>query len=796
MAGNRHHDGFRGLDASALNILSFDDSAWRFGAIRRRFFHKRTWHRDAGTQQNVARELDFESEFFVYLNLASPAGSVRSYILRVLAENRNRLVFFLGLRLRFQKYDNAEDYVHIWISSRTMFPYDGRISLPDEQLRYCDDLLNEFWGCAVSQANSFEGRGSGWTFRSIAQFDVRYTEARNTGAIRYGAGSYISCKNAIPLGLRNKLRWNFEKGLIVDPDAVFPNAGSCLCVLKSVSLRMALSCKGTTLCKMKKYGREKLWNFLKTALKPTSVDWVDLAMQGGIPASDFESLEQANLFSSRKLENAEDFRLLKRMYPAVVDAYKGFAVNLYAPLEGGGRAEVYLYPLVCSKNCNDLEYLQVDLLKDAAELYLSPPRARQNNQLFSNKSPLGHCFLMTDLSEALQGNVGSRQRSRLKKRQQLCRRCLRNFEKNCFQDHVAKCNPSPSASGNRLFRPSRNRFRHEPLIRDSATGLQRRNELGFEGGQLHKCLKPLYIAAVDFEAANVSVDAASTAAPRRPTGQPKDSIFKQTALAWGLAYRSLYTHLPLPKELKSVRMGFLKDDAAAVGGDTSCRPSRRRGVLTNQEELILTLFQAIREDAYLIADYLTDVFVNKTVPLRPFAELSNAEKEAYHAKRNCDICKLKFGGKFLANDGVTLRTRYKVRDHDHLQFGGTTERFLLCQTCNLNLQNGVESTRWLAYRYFMHNGSKYDFTILLRAIANLCDVTFWQYSDPSCRVLKETRLFRKRPKIFFASETSVLAISLFFNCSRLSSCPFCSLTRKEIDDLRASGRQIRRCALG
>jgi hypothetical protein len=83
----------------------------------------------------VARELSFESEFFVYLNLAHPAGSVRSHILRALAENRSRLVFFLGLRLRFQKYDDPEDYVHIWISSRTTFPYDGRISLPDEQLR-------------------------------------------------------------------------------------------------------------------------------------------------------------------------------------------------------------------------------------------------------------------------------------------------------------------------------------------------------------------------------------------------------------------------------------------------------------------------------------------------------------------------------------------------------------------------------------------------------------------------------------------------------------------------------------
>jgi hypothetical protein len=433
-------------------------------------------------------------------------------------------------------------------------------------------------------------------FRSIAQFDVRYAQVRNTGAIRYGARSYASCRNTVPFGLKDRLRWNFEKGLIVDLDSIFPNAGTYLCVLKSVSLRMALSSTGTTLCKMKKYGHDRLWNFLRTALKPTSVDWVALAMQGGIPASSFELLEKENLFSSRKRENAEDFRLLRRMYPAIVEAYKVFAVNLYAPLRGGG-AEICLYPLVCSKNCNDLNYLQVDLLKDAAELY-SPPRltsARQGKPLLSNESPLGHCFLVTDLGETLQKDVGERQRSRLKRQQErLCRRCLRCFGKNCFPDHAAKCHPSPSASGGHLFRPSHNRFRHESMVRDSAMGLQRRNELGFAGGQLHKCLKPLYIAAVDFEAANVSVDAPTTAPPAE---QPRDAIFKQTALAWGLAYRSLYAHLPLPRGLNSVRMGFLKDDAtatAAVGSDASCRPCRRRGVLTNEDELILMLFQTIR----------------------------------------------------------------------------------------------------------------------------------------------------------------------------------------------------------
>jgi hypothetical protein len=210
MAGN--YD-FHGLNTDVSRILAFDDNAWRYAARgllgqAPRLYYKRMWHRETGSAANMAKELSFESEFFVYLNLAHPAGSVRSHILQVLASNRKRLVFFLGERLRFQKYDDPDDYVHIWISSRTAYPYDGKISLPAEQLRYCDNLLDGFWGCAVNQANSFEGRGSGWIFRSISQFDVRYAEAQNMGAVRYGApwSSYRSYLSTVPNGLKARLK--------------------------------------------------------------------------------------------------------------------------------------------------------------------------------------------------------------------------------------------------------------------------------------------------------------------------------------------------------------------------------------------------------------------------------------------------------------------------------------------------------------------------------------------------------------------------------------------------------------
>jgi hypothetical protein len=238
MAGNY---GFHGLNTDVLSILAFDDNAWRYAPRRLllrgghqaappRLYYKRTWHRETASATNMAKELSFESKFFVYLNLAHPAGSVRSHILQVLALNRKRLVFFLGVRLRFQKYDDPNNYVHIWISSRTVYPYDGRISLPAEQLQYCDDLLDGFWGCAVNQANSFKGRGSGWIFRSISQFDVRYAEAQNTGAVRYGGyraaprGIYASKHGA--QWPQNKAQMEFREGSDRRSRPAFPERGS------------------------------------------------------------------------------------------------------------------------------------------------------------------------------------------------------------------------------------------------------------------------------------------------------------------------------------------------------------------------------------------------------------------------------------------------------------------------------------------------------------------------------------------------------------------------------------------
>jgi hypothetical protein len=186
---------------------------------------------------------------------------------------------------------------------------------------------------------------------------------------------------------------------------------------------MAMSSRGTSLSKIKRYRRDKLWRLLRTALKPT-IDWKPRAMEGGIPASSFKSLEEENLFSLRKQEDAGNYRLLRRLYPGIVEEYKGIAINLYAALReeaGSGGEETCLYPLVCSKNCNDPSYLQVDILKDAVELYAAQHRyARQGKKLLSNKTELGHCFLLTDLSEVLHRNVGSRQRSRLRKQEQLC----------------------------------------------------------------------------------------------------------------------------------------------------------------------------------------------------------------------------------------------------------------------------------------------------------------------------------------------------------------------------------------
>ena len=140
-------DDFENLTSETIVIRSFDEQVGLFSQriqnVNLRLYHKRIWFRHP-PNQNIT--LSFEAEMFIYLNLAHPGPPVRNYLQTTVTDIRGRLIFFLNVRIRFEKYDDSGTETFIWISHKNSYPFDSRLNLADEQLTFVDDLLNSFWG--------------------------------------------------------------------------------------------------------------------------------------------------------------------------------------------------------------------------------------------------------------------------------------------------------------------------------------------------------------------------------------------------------------------------------------------------------------------------------------------------------------------------------------------------------------------------------------------------------------------------------------------------------------------------
>jgi hypothetical protein len=140
-------DDFENLTSQTIVIRSLDEQVGLFSQriqnVNQRLYHKRIWCRDP-PNQNIT--LPFEAELFIYINLAHPGPPIRKYLQTTIANIRGRLIFFLSVRIRFEKYDDSQTETFIWISHKNSYPFDCRLILPDEQLTFVDDLLDSFWG--------------------------------------------------------------------------------------------------------------------------------------------------------------------------------------------------------------------------------------------------------------------------------------------------------------------------------------------------------------------------------------------------------------------------------------------------------------------------------------------------------------------------------------------------------------------------------------------------------------------------------------------------------------------------
>ena len=570
--------------------------------------------------------------------------------------------------------------------------------------------------------NEFEGRGSGWVFEKIVQFDVRWVRASSSNQTIFFGGKRMYYG---PDGLDGRFHANFERGIIVDPSShYFRNCtkkvsskkfsyndslihqirltkdkamkrknledvitSPYFCVFECILLKMGLAenCKSYNLTFLRRLSASK---FNQLLLSSITFDPYLVAINGGTSCMDFSKVESDNVFSTSSPR-------LKNSFPGIVKSFKGVSINLYRASKFAGQRKtnnaLTLFPIVTSQFCNNREYLQVDLLQDSKELYSKTfINSSVNDKSFgmrANSDRISHCFLIPNLQKLLGSSARDSNYARKTKDHHLCRKCLVTMVNlQSFESHTSKCNTS--RPGQNIFRASKNRFFHAPMKKERLSADSYKivpNKLEFTTGSLFQCLKPCVIGTLDFEASSHKLEASST---------NKNMLFQQRGLAYGVGYKNLYEHLPLPKILQKVRLGFLDDEI-----QTTSKSLDREGML------ILHLFETIRSDIHELDKYLNEIFSKKTSKLRPFSQLSSTERVNYFKKTCCDLCNEKFGQiKMNKKTGQPYLVTAN-RDHDHLAFK-CEERFVLCSSCNLALQGGYGSTRSRPYLYYCHNGSK------------------------------------------------------------------------------------------
>jgi hypothetical protein len=248
------------------------------------------------------------------------------------------------------------------------------------------------------------------------------------------------------------------------------------------------------------------------------------------------------------------------LFPGIITSFKGIDINLYraSRIEGQRKMNhsLTLFTVATSELCNNQKYLQIDLLQDSKELYSktfvnSGGGNASGNQIRSNNNGILHCFLITDLQKIL--GDSARLRARQRKQHFLGRKCLVTMVNLVsFESHISKC--STCRPGQNIFCASKNCFFHVPMKKEMSSDSYRfvPNQLEFTTRSLYQCLKPCIIGTLDFEASSHEL--------KPSVNTNKNMLFEQWGLAYGIAYKNLYEHLPLPPSLTKVRLGFLDDE--------------------------------------------------------------------------------------------------------------------------------------------------------------------------------------------------------------------------------------------
>lgn len=481
--------------------------------------------------------------------------------------------------------------------------------------------------------------GSSWVFLNLDHLHVRYAIGRQDNSI-FNFSGRVTRKRTF----HEKIRpLTFHH--IFDPQEYLSDHSSNqgLCVPTCISLSILTSDSTTFSAIGKKEVRitNQLINFHSLLTKKNNQTFISLHK--------FKLLEDYNSpFPKRILD--------KRPHLA---QFSGIAINVFRAqiTRENNTTSIHLFPTLLSRFHENPSYKQIDCVQDNIEFWnTDTDNDKENVTPISNNFDTditNHMLLIADLAKFLYSNssVASKKSNGSRICQFIHRPCLSFFKhEEQLNAHKIICQPFPTKGRIRKRKP-RNKILPNHIFKNQITGKTQPNALFFNRSHLKNTIKPLMLSSIDFESFLLDIPQTQTV-PNSST-QKIHKIF-----CYSIAHKSLYEHLPLPRELASPR--------AMIYDHTK----------TAEEAFMMQLMTQLRSDTAAQTQFIIDS-LNQDQGTPSYSSFTKDVKTAFDLTNHCAFCGNKFYSRRVSKQRTIssfrkFRFKYQVsrilpcKDHLHL----------------------------------------------------------------------------------------------------------------------------------
>lgn len=478
---------------------------------------------------------------------------------------------------------------------------------------------------------------------------VRFATGRQHNSIYNFSGTTVRkrtfCKKIHPMTYRN----------IADPadylDDHQQKSGLCVPTCISLSALMSDDTRLTEIGKREVKTTNQLLNFHSLLTRKKGHSFISL--------QHFSLLEDYNSpFPKRLLEKRKN--LAQKSGPAL---------NLFRcqVTKTDSATSIHLFAVVLSRFHDDPSYQQIDLVQDNKDLWdTDVSDDDKENERYNRKNfetdITNHVLLILDLAKFLYThNPDASKRSNGSRRCQFIHRpCLSLFaHEEQLHAHSLICQPFPTKGKIRKRKP-RNKILPNHIFENPITGKKQVNSLFFKKSSLKNTIKPVMISSIDTEA--FLLDVPPTQRVPNSTTQKIHKIF-----CYSIAHKSLYNHLPLPRELASPR--------ALIYDHTK----------TNERQFMLQLMLQLRQDTARQTRFITSA-LNQDQGVPSYSSLPNKVKTAFDLASHCAFCGSRFYSRKVSKKNVSAVSSFKkfqlrfqvsrilpCKDHSHLNMASSLE---------------------------------------------------------------------------------------------------------------------------